>query len=363
MKFSLHALHALPANLLNRGDDGEPKTIKIGGTLRLRNSSQSWKRDMRSYNRANGAGDLTHAMRTQELPKLIIDALVELGHDRDEAVAKVYEVMKSRGLKVNDSGKTAVMLFLPEGAEERVAKVISEDWDEIQIGKGAPEATVERVTNQFDENRNLDLALYGRFLAEVSGSTIDGALCLAHPMGVDELNVVSDFFTAVEDRGDSERTTSGMMGSVPLTSGIFYRYAALDLDMLAKRYEGDMDAVRTTVQAVTDAFTNAMPQAKRTSTAAFTSPSIVMSVLGRRPVYLADAFTKAVRYNPAEPERDTMTIAIERLLHAHDRSVRRNPRVYEGNGLLLPLGVDETSLPSTVADVVETVEDLAGSVK
>ncbi len=47
MFVDIHCLQQVPPSNINRDDTGSPKTAYVGGALRARVSSQSWKRAMR----------------------------------------------------------------------------------------------------------------------------------------------------------------------------------------------------------------------------------------------------------------------------------------------------------------------------
>ena len=72
----LHMLVSYPPSNLNRDDLGRPKTAVIGGTQRLRISSQSLKRAWRTSDvlSANLEGHI--GIRTKEMGSRIRDALM-----------------------------------------------------------------------------------------------------------------------------------------------------------------------------------------------------------------------------------------------------------------------------------------------
>jgi CRISPR system Cascade subunit CasC len=82
----LHLLTAYPPSNLNRDDLGWPKTAIVGGTERLRVSSQSLKRAWRTSEHFESAlGDFI-GMRTKRLgEKNVFDKLVEKGISPEDA--------------------------------------------------------------------------------------------------------------------------------------------------------------------------------------------------------------------------------------------------------------------------------------
>ena len=53
MFVDIHCLQQVPPSNINRDDTGSPKTAYVGGSLRARVSSQSWKRAMREMSVAS----------------------------------------------------------------------------------------------------------------------------------------------------------------------------------------------------------------------------------------------------------------------------------------------------------------------
>jgi CRISPR system Cascade subunit CasC len=140
-------------------------------------------------------------------------------------------------------------------------------------------------------DRAVDIALFGRFLAEAPGATVDGAACVAHALGIDALDTDIDYYTAVDDKLDE----SGFLGTTYLVAPTVYTYAALDLVQLATSLAGDQPLCELAVKAFTTAFITAAPTGKKTSTAPHTRPDLVLAVLRTdQPLSLANAFRRPV---------------------------------------------------------------------
>src|SRR6266478_2241809 len=77
----LHLLTFYPPANLNRDDTGRPKTAIIGGSERLRISSQSLKRAVRTSDVFKTKLDAHLAKRTQRLGAQIRDHLAKKGMD------------------------------------------------------------------------------------------------------------------------------------------------------------------------------------------------------------------------------------------------------------------------------------------
>src|SRR6516165_6528365 len=91
----LHLLTFYPPANLNRDDTGRPKTAIIGGAERLRISSQSLKRAVRTSDVFRSKLDGHLAKRTQRLGADILKYLVDKGMDEKKAMEvtrKIAEV-------------------------------------------------------------------------------------------------------------------------------------------------------------------------------------------------------------------------------------------------------------------------------
>ena len=71
----IHAIQTLPPSNVNRDDTGSPKTAIYGGIRRARVSSQSWKRAIRQYLKANLGVELGE--RTIHLVKRVAEKIIE----------------------------------------------------------------------------------------------------------------------------------------------------------------------------------------------------------------------------------------------------------------------------------------------
>lgn len=119
---------------------------------------------------------------------------------------------------------------------------------------------------------------------------------MAHAFTTHGTSVQADFFTAVDDV-DQWATDAGSahMNTAEYSSGVFYRYATLDLHDLAKNIS-DADTARELATEFATAFIQSLPSAKKTSTAPHSIPDLVHAVVrSDRPVSLAAAFEEPVR--------------------------------------------------------------------
>ncbi|MEV4973309.1 type I-E CRISPR-associated protein Cas7/Cse4/CasC [Streptomyces scopuliridis] len=300
----LHILQTLPFSNVNRDDLGSPKTVTYGGSTRTRVSSQAWKRPTRLAVETR-IGE--QAQRTRRLPLQIAKVLKTRGWPEDLAELAGAQVIRSTESKLGlDKGdrSTASLLFLPDTAVEALVTLAEENRDKLKkaLGTKAAEKPLlpkERIHDVL-RSRNGSIALFGRMLAEIPGAGVDGAVQVAHAFTTHSTSVQADFFTAVDDV-DQWATDAGSahMNTGEYSSGVFYRYATLDLDDLAKNIS-DTGTARELATAFATAFIQSLPSAKKTSTAPHSIPDLVHVVVrSDRPVSLAAAFEEPVRAKSA----------------------------------------------------------------
>ncbi|MFC9431275.1 type I-E CRISPR-associated protein Cas7/Cse4/CasC [Streptomyces sp. NPDC056987] len=299
----VHVLQTLPYSNVNRDDLGSPKSMVFGGTTRTRVSSQAWKRPTRlAVEEAIGE----QAVRTRRLPQQVTSELTsgERGWPQELAELAGAQVIRSAETKLaleKGDRSTASLLFLPDSAVTELADLAQEHRPALEKALGNRAASAKALlpkdaVHEVLRSRNGSIALFGRMLAEIPGAGVDGAVQVAHAFTTHSTSVQADFFTAVDD-ADKWATDAGSahMNTGEFSSGVFYRYATLDLDSLTKSIN-DPATARTLADAFVTAFINSLPGAKKTSTAPHTPPDLVhLSVRSDRPLSLAAAFEEPVR--------------------------------------------------------------------
>lgn len=301
----IHIVQSIPYANLNRDDLGQPKSVTYGGVNRTRVSSQSWKRATRiSVEAAIGQ----RAVRTRRLVEAVSRKLIALDWPKDLADAAGRQVLttitadlkKKTGLTPDAEDSISALLYLPEPAIDALVALCVEHRDAVEKEAGkkkqVPALPPDRVKEVF-ESRNGILNLFGRMLAELPGTNIDGSVQVAHAFTTHETSAEVDFFTAVDDINNDwdDATGSGHMNSAEYSAGVFYRFASIDLGDLAKN-TGDVAVTRELAEAFLGAFISSLPEGKKTSTAAWTVPDLVyVTVRADRPLSMAAAFEAPVR--------------------------------------------------------------------
>lgn len=296
----VHILQTLPFSNVNRDDLGSPKTVTFGGSTRTRVSSQAWKRPTRLAVEAR-IGE--RALRTRRLPLQVQKLLLDRGWPEDLAQLAGAQVIRSTESKLDlEKGEstTASLLFLPDAAAAQLADLAEQSREKLEGALGTKAAAKpllpKDAVHDVMRSRNGSIALFGRMLAEIPGAGVDGAVQVAHAFTTHSTAVQADFFTAVDDV-DQWATDAGSahMNTGEYSSGVFYRYATLGLQDLAKQVPETATAKELTEAFVT-AFIQSLPSAKKNSTAPHSIPDLVhVAVRSDRPVSLAAAFEDPVR--------------------------------------------------------------------
>lgn len=315
LTIDIHALQTLPPSLINRDDTGAPKSAVYGGVPRQRVSSQAWKRAIRKYFEseidAESVGD-----RSKRLPEKIARKVQEHeGWDAERAQKEVAELFKAAGIKTEVDAKrikalkvseetteeelaaaqypqTKYLLFLSPHQVERAAEaIIAADGEKIKK-KDALEI--------LDTQHSVDMALFGRMVADDAAYNVDAAVQVAHALGIHASAPEFDYFTAVDDLAEEgEETGAGMIGTVQMMSSTLYRYATVNLDGLTQNLDSAENAKQAAVNFV-DAFIKSMPTGKINTFANQTMPELIyIAVRDTRPVSLVTAFEE-----PVEPTAD-----------------------------------------------------------
>lgn len=315
-----HLIQNFAPSNLNRDDTGAPKDAIFGGQRRARVSSQCFKRAIRL---AAAEHDLVpqanRGIRTKKLKSLLIERLA--GRDAEEAAGKIEVALAAAGLKLKDDGKTEYLLFLGEGEIVAFGALIEQYWSELTAGgdkkskkeakAGVPAEIVRKAKSLLDGGKAVDVALFGRMLADLPAVNQDAACQVAHAISTHRVEREFDYFTAVDDKGDEDETGAGMIGQVEFNSATFYRYAVLDLHKLLGNLQGDRELALSAVEAFAQALVRAIPSGKQNSFAAHNAPDFIgVSLRHATPLSLANAFEKPVA---ARADQALTAQSVERL--------------------------------------------------
>ena len=290
----------------NRDDTGAPKDALFGGHRRARVSSQCFKRAIRLAAQEHElVAPEYRGVRTKKLKALLLERLV--GRDPLEAEGKIEVALAAAGLKLKDDGKTEYLLFLGEAEIAGFATLIEQHWDELAGAAGgekkgkkeakasAPADVVKKAKALLDGGKAVDVALFGRMLADMPEVNQDAACQVAHAISTHRVEREFDYFTAVDDKGGPDETGAGMIGQVEFNSATLYRYAVVDAGKLLGNLQQDRELTLSALEAFTQAMVRAIPTGKQNTFAAHNLPSFVGVCLRHAgPLNLANAFEKPI---------------------------------------------------------------------
>jgi CRISPR system Cascade subunit CasC len=297
----LHILQSFPVSCLNRDDVGAPKSAVFGGVTRARISSQCLKRAIREY-----AQDLCPTPFQGHRSRLIVeplrDAIVSQGVDEPRADAAAREVaddLASFDKEAEKKGtlKVKTLIFLSPSEILAIAKTLAEtlkkDPNTKDLGKAAGKAL-----RALQPNDAADIAIFGRMVASDPSLTIEGAGLFSHALSTHRADNEIDFFAAVDDLQKEGEAGAGMTGTLEFNSACYYRYVALNVDLLRSHLAAlNADELRQVVDAFVRATILAVPGARKNSMNAHTLPAYVLGVVKAKgqPIQLANAFESPVR--------------------------------------------------------------------
>lgn len=306
----IHALQTVPPSLINRDEVGAPKTAVFGGVPRQRVSSQAWKRAIRKYFE-NISGAETVGLRSRNLPEVIAKRAMELspGLTEEDAIAGLRNLFKATGgkdgISMEEPKKTAednseanvaaypttkALLFLSPYQIENAAHAIVE--------KDGEKFTKAEASDILDTKHSVDMAMFGRMLADAPAYNIDASVQVAHAIGVHESEPEFDYFTAVDDVvEDREEVGAGMIGTIQMMSSTLYRFATVNVEALTENL-GDAETARKAAALFVKAFIESMPTGKQNTFANNTIPELVyVAVRDARSVSLVNAFEEPISAN------------------------------------------------------------------
>lgn len=358
---NFHVLFSHSPSCLNRDDMNMQKTAIFGGVTRVRISSQSLKRSIRTsdYYALNFGKP---SMRTRNLEKAkatLVDSLKD-EFDRELVEEAAHRFVRSSVAAGNEETDTNESETDPEEASSGDAKklavapwiteeirvlcrIISEVKNEgltdeerekalkkvgKSVGKGKDKKTLteadclsdaletklaKRIEEKISELREaignaVDVAFSGRMATSGLMLPVDGALAMAHAITTHAVEPQDiDWFTAVDDlTQDAGETGAGHLNTQQFSSGVFYRYASLNLkqlqvnmglipDMKSDETQESRKKALGVAKHFFHLFTTVIPNAKRLPYAADNPAEFALVSFADIPLSLANAFEEPVR--------------------------------------------------------------------
>ena len=292
-RVEFHILQSFPVTCLNRDDVGAPKTAMIGGVSRARVSSQCWKRAIRMAMHEVSGVEL--GIRTKLLSDLISAECEKLGATAEQAKVcgdKVEKIFIKNSDAKKDSeesdSKADTLMFLSPSEISKIAEAFKEkDFDLSKFKKESKESgekagkskkakdsdfsadDLNKIIGkskfaQADTLDGLDVALFGRMVAQAPSMNVEAAASFSHPISTHRVSNEVEFFTAVADYAKDQG--SAHMGSLEFNAATYYRYISLDLGQLYESLGGDQFFPQA-VSSFIKALYVAVPSARQTTQA------------------------------------------------------------------------------------------------
>ncbi|MGW2479675.1 type I-E CRISPR-associated protein Cas7/Cse4/CasC [Streptomyces sp. NPDC001571] len=317
----IHILQNVPPSNMNRDDTGTPKSAYYGGERRARVSSQAWKRATRKQ--------FEQLLPLEELgvrTKRVVEALADRITERDatvegNAVKLAEEVLSvatgsalevpKRKAKDEDGSAGALpeakyLMFLSRRQLDALADIAVAESDggdpatlRAELKDKTKKARARAVVNT---RHSVDIALFGRMVADAADLNVEAAAQVAHALSVHRTEMESDYYTAVDDLSSDSESGVGMIGTVDFNSSTLYRYAAVDVDELHRNLGAGLDPEQPpstpaakALTAFLEAFITSLPTGKINTFAHHTLPSVVVVKLRDRwPLNFVGAFETPV---------------------------------------------------------------------
>jgi len=276
----IHVIQTLPPSNVNRDDSGSPKTAQYGGVMRARVSSQAWKMAIRKYFEAHSAASL--GLRTMRVAEYVAERIMSIDPNTGEEQAKkmAVKVLDKAGVKSNKDGLVKALFFIGSKQASALAEAALRGETDEKVLKSA-----------LSDNPNIDIALFGRMLAEDKSLNEDASAQVAHAISTHAVQTEFDYFTAIDEISKNAK----MIDTIEYNSPTLYRYANVAMHELTSQL-GNADSAVEALKLFVEAFSNSMPSGKINTFANATLPQVIMvNVRTDRPVNLVSAYEKPVK--------------------------------------------------------------------
>ena len=189
--------------------------------------------------------------------------------------------MNSAGVKINEKkdNKTGALFFISAVQANNLAQLVISGEKDAKLYKQA-----------LKETPSVDIALFGRMVADDADLNVDAASQVAHSISTHAVQNEYDYFTAVDDCSPEDSAGAGHLGTTEFNSSTLYRYATVNVAQLKKSIGVSVAEV---IKGFAEAFICSMPTGKQNSYANRTFRDMVyVWIRNEHPVILVGAFDK-----------------------------------------------------------------------
>lgn len=341
MFVQIDIIQTLPPSNPNRDDNGNPKSVRFGGVLRARMSSQAQKRAARIWYRDNLDLNRKHlAQRSRRWDTLLAEKLT-FGGDQKLIIARLllnqFNVNADKLLDscINPPGN---LLFLALHEVETIA-VIAERHQDLLLDLAERVEELRAFSEEGGKNKKRsydrhpsdselrlltkdlkelaqavpgDIAVFGRMMARLIETSVDGCVQVADAISVNAIGmshtdrgkkvgevdwyVAQDDIEAVRDDELEGGDGAAMLGYLPFTAPVYYRYANICVSELTRLVgEGNEETARDFAGAFIRGFIHSLPSGYIRAKAHMTLPEFVLiQVSPKQPYQQAPAFLSPI---------------------------------------------------------------------
>lgn len=315
-----HILISHSPSCLNRDDMNMQKSAIFGGKRRVRYSSQNLKQTMRKspyFEKELGSASI----RTRELfplNQLLVKKLAER-FPKELVETAISFLSDKRDLHSEEDHADAVAPWCIEEVEwlcnhlqsNSTIKKLSDDFIAITGNSDNDKKKKRGIIKSFYSiieksgqlqglynalGNNIDIALHGRMAASGLMHPLDGSLAVAHVITTHTVDADIDWFTAVDHL---QELGSGHLDTQEFSSGVFYRYASLNIAQLQKNLgNASREKVLDIAAHILHLIATVVPSAKQQSFAAHNLADLALVSFSDMPISLANAFEEPVKAGP-----------------------------------------------------------------
>jgi CRISPR system Cascade subunit CasC len=293
------------------------------------------------------------SVRTKRIQAMVADELRELGYT-ENAEDGAKGILQATGLeeKTISGGKDAPLFFLSRTQAKALAKLVMED----------PKADKKAAQTALNSAPGIDLALFGRMVADNANLNVDASCQVAHAISTHKVLNEYDYFTAVDDFPPEEKTDAGaaMIGTVEYNSSTLYRYATIAVHDLSKQLESPAAAANA-VRVFTDAFARSMPTGKINTFANRTPPNAMyVAIRPDQPLNLVGAFERPIKAGEASEKGYVKSSAEALVKSANDARMWISPPMLSLAVSDLMRGIEGVEVINTLPDLLSRLEKELG---
>jgi len=416
---NFHVLFSHSPSCLNRDDMNMQKTAIFGGVTRVRISSQSLKRAMRTseYYTLNFGKASIRTRKLEKAKAVLCDSLkdefdkelveeaanrfvkasVETGEEGVETTENEADLEEaasgdSKGLAVAPWITEEIRVLCRLISEVRKEGLTAEEKEKAlkKVGKSTGKGKDKKILTEADclneavetkiakriegkicelrtaIGKAVDVALSGRMATSGLMLPVDGALAVAHAITTHAVEPQEvDWFTAVDDlTQDAGESGAGHLNTQQFSSGVFYRYASLNLkqlqvnlglipNMKSEETQESRKKALNVAKHFFHLFNTVIPNAKRQPFAADNPAEFAIVSFSDMPLSLANAFEEPVRQNSGFLKPSIKALASYWKTITDFHALRENAAVASARPFDCPKGLKDLKSPADIENWIE----------